>query len=74
MRSLLASIATLVLLGCPPHSVRTPVLKEMGTESLSVQFVGQPYDPNRLYVCGTLEPGKISCVEYETFMRELERK
>lgn len=70
----ISALVLLVLTGCPRPISQPPVLKELGEHQLQVQFIGAPYDPEHLYVCGTLESGKLSCIQYETFMRELERK
>lgn len=38
---------------------------------MTVSFVGTPYDPQKLFVCGTYQGG-LSCVDYVYFQQQLQ--
>lgn len=54
-----------------PAPKPTPVLGEVEVRTLEVHFRGLRSDQAPLFVCGWLEGGVFSCIDRQTFEREL---
>lgn len=66
---MLAAVACVTV----PKPRPAPVLADVETIEMKVSFRGGKHDPERMYVCGTLEDGRFSCIDWTTFSRELEK-
>lgn len=74
-------LVALCLAGCiPASSVRTdpsplpePIEERTKGPALDLQFLRDtPPVEGELFVCGIVEPGLFSCIEFEEFMRALQ--
>jgi hypothetical protein len=52
----------------------TPVLAPVQSGPLRVEFLGTKPEVGALFVCGMMDPTKLSCVDYGYFQQELQKR